>query len=147
MIRQNQTWLGLIGFAALVTAVGCGGDARSVGVPVEGEVVYQGDPVAGADVAFSAKDGGISAFARTDDQGRFEMKSQSTRDGIPPGTYRVKVTQIGVQSDWTPEHDEGVRPEKSESLGIPAKYGGYSTSGLTAEVVEGETNEVQLKLD
>ncbi|MEX0793639.1 MAG: carboxypeptidase-like regulatory domain-containing protein [Pirellulaceae bacterium] len=130
----------------VAVVVGCSSDSRPAGIPVRGMVAFKGQPVKGADVAFSGDNGAISAFARTDENGKFEMNSLNTQAGIPPGTYRVKITQVSVQSDWTPEHDEGVRPKKTEKLGIPAKYAGYASSGLTAVVSEGEPNEVNFDL-
>jgi hypothetical protein len=61
--------------------------------------------------------------------------------------YRVKITKFEVESDWTPEHDEGVRPKETSTMGLPAKYAGFESSGLTADVIEETENEFQFELN
>ncbi len=130
----------LVGILFALAGCGSGG---SEGVPVVGVVTYNGAPVAGADVAFSREGDApsVGAFGRTDDDGRFELSSPQIDGGIPPGNYSVKVSKMSVETSWTPEQDEGVRPEQIETVGLPAKYAEYETSGLTAVVEDGQTNE------
>jgi hypothetical protein len=141
---------GLLGLVALAVSTGCSFDDRPKGVPVAGVVSHQGKPVEGADVAFSMgfneDEMGAGAYGRTDENGRFELAARETSAGIPPGSYRVKITKFHVESGWTPDHDEGVRPKETESMELPSKYASFSSSGLTADVVDGSTNEFEFEL-
>lgn len=84
---------------------GCSQDERPLGVPVSGVVLLNGNPVEGADVAFSSREGSTGAFGVTDAQGRFQLSALETREGIPPGEYQVKITKVGVESEWHPDWD------------------------------------------
>ncbi len=139
-IRSFSAFFVLLGL--LCATVGCG-SGGSEGVPVVGVVTYNGAPVAGADVAFSLEGDApsVGAFGRTNDNGRFELSSPQIDGGIPPGNYLVKVSKMSVETSWSPGQDEGVRPEQIETVGLPAKYAEYKTSGLTAVVEDGQTNE------
>lgn len=139
--------VGSLLLVALLCYGGCSsGDDRPSGVPAEGVVRYKGEPVEGADIAFSGEEGKRSAFGRTDDQGRFDLTSRETREGIPPGKYRVKMTQVGVDSEWNPDWDPGKRPQEVAQSGIPKRYGSYETSELTASVAEDGPNEFEFEL-
>ena len=140
-------FLGFLSLLMLTTLLGCSSDDRPRGVPVVGVVTYRGVAVEGADVAFSASDDGTGGFGRTDENGRFQLTARETSGGILPGAYRVKITKFEVESDWTPEHDEGVRPKETSTMGLPAKYAGFESSGLTADVIEGAENEFQFELN
>lgn len=142
-------FLGFLSLLLLTTFLGCSSDERPRGIPVVGIVTHGGVAVEGADVAFSAsEDGtGTGGFGRTDENGRFELTARETLGGVPAGHYRVKITKFAVESDWTPEHDEGVRPKETSTMGLPAKYAGFESSGLTADVVEGAENEFQFELN
>lgn len=125
----------------------CSQDDRPLGVPVSGVVTYRGEPLEGADVAFSSEQPETaSGFGRTDAQGHFQLTSRETREGIPPGSYRVKITKVSVESEWDPEWDEGVRPKQVEQVGLPARYGDYETSGLSETVTEDGPNEFRFNL-
>jgi hypothetical protein len=75
------------------------------------------------------------------------LNSLETFGGVPAGSYRVKVTKFQVESEWTPEHDEGVRPKETSTMELPVKYANFSSSGLTAEVVEGGDNMFPFELN
>ena len=117
----------------LIALTGCG--AASSGpttTPVTGEVTLNGQPVAGADVAFMPTVSGpdsAPAQAITDDTGRFEVVSlfdqgRTTRTGMLPGSYAVSVTQLEQVSS-------SARPPRNL---LPEKYASPESSELGAVV-------------
>jgi hypothetical protein len=136
-VLVQRILLALVGIVALV---GCGSTASGPAtIPVTGEVMLNGQPVAGADVAFMPKVEGpdsASAQAITDDTGRFEVVSlfdqgRTSQAGMLPGAYAVSVTQLEQPSS-------SARPPRNL---LPEKYGSPETSELNAEVdAQGENH-------
>jgi hypothetical protein len=82
---------GLLLAAALACAAGCGGSGLR---KVEGEVLLDDQPVAGALVVFQREDnGGPPANAVTDEKGHFRLSTRASGDGVLPGTYKVTVSK------------------------------------------------------
>src|SRR3954471_18982221 len=83
------------GFVALVLSlIGCSSEGPSKGAPtypVEGVVKLKGQPVVGADIVFSQKDGSSSSFGRTDASGHYQLTTRKSNDGAPPGDYLVSI--------------------------------------------------------
>jgi hypothetical protein len=76
---------------ALACAAGCGGSGLR---KVEGEVLLDDQPVAGALVVFQREDsGGPPANAVTDEAGHFRLSTFASGDGVLPGTYKVTVSK------------------------------------------------------
>lgn len=80
---------------------GCGGKPTPPTVPVNGSVMYHGEPVAEAIVTFSpmtAGEGNFPAFAKTDAQGRFSLRTaidgSTDKHGAVEGTYIITVSKI-----------------------------------------------------
>jgi len=73
---------------ALVT-VGCGSRRT---LPVEGVVLLDGKPLAGASVQFIPEDKGRAATGETDASGRFMMSTFKPRDGALAGSYKVVIS-------------------------------------------------------
>jgi len=136
--------------AALLVALqisGCGPSATSPEVlkqlvPVRGTMTFQGQPVAGAVLAFHPADGSPNAdnswtSAVIDPDGRFEVKTSVSREmghGAVPGDYIVAVS-------WT----KPLQPNSSDSdLGpelLPRKYQDPKSSPLRI-TVEDDSNEL-----
>jgi hypothetical protein len=118
--------------------VGCGSTASGPAtIPVTGEVTLNGQPVAGADVAFMPRverPDLVPAQAITDDTGRFEVVSlfdqgRTTSTGMLPGAYSVSITQLE-------QPPSSARPPRNL---LPEKYAAPESSELSAEVAsEGE---------
>lgn len=124
---------------------GCGSTASGPAtIPVTGEVTLNGQPVAGADVAFMPKvEGAASAPAQaiTGDTGRFEVVSlfdqgRTTRSGMLPGAYSVSVTQLEQPSS-------SARPPRNL---LSEKYASPASSGLSAEVDARGENHFKFEL-
>jgi hypothetical protein len=118
--------------AMLLLAAGCGkGGGRHAAVyPVEGQVLWDGQPLEGAAVTFYVQGAAGTSFraprARTDAEGRFRLATYATADGAPEGEYAVGVVHIPMLrqgGDLVPGPND-----------LPAKYANPKTSGLLAQV-------------
>src|SRR3954453_9535562 len=76
----------------LLVAIALAGCGRSRTSPVEGSVLMDGKPVAGASIQFVAQGKGRDATGQTDKNGQFIMSTYKPRDGVLPGTYKVVIS-------------------------------------------------------
>jgi hypothetical protein len=131
--------------AVSVLAPGGCGSRQPDTVEVTGIVTMNGQAIDGANVVFYpvANEGGLACQARTDDSGRFQLRTHvgrgAYRAGIAAGTYAVTVSKFDTESI-------------SKTLGppanlLPAKYANQSTSGLIAEVAAQRENHFEFSLD
>jgi len=151
-------------------AAGCGRyrdqwtEQRPKTVPVTGEVLYKGAPLADAVVTFTNREAGRSATGTTDRNGRFRLttfekndgavpgkQEVSIRKGVPeiPGTNLTGMTKEELQAALNKMSEAELRalPLKSQlRWEIPERYGSPETSGLTAEVVDGGENHFRFEL-
>jgi hypothetical protein len=122
----------------IVVAVGLAGcgDGGPRLVKAGGSVKYQGKPLAGADVVFISEEGSLPSIGRTDEQGRFELKTNG-KPGAPMDEYKVAITAVRQKRPVSEAEAVGMTSEQiaanHESL-IPAKYNNKISSGLTATV-------------
>lgn len=130
---------------------------------VTGTVTYKGEPVEGATVTFlpaeskdmMSKGKGNAAYAITNKDGKFTLKTFSPDDGAVPGKYIVTVTKFEKKpvesvpdtdsADYKPpgENDAPPKPPKNE---LPAKYADIKTSDLNAEVHADTENQFDFNL-
>ena len=80
----------------------------------------------------------------TDAQGKLVCKTNGNWEGAPAGSYEAMVTKE------VPEMEEATEPGasakiKSNTRYVDQKYNNPKTSGLTAEVKEGD-NQIELKV-
>lgn len=130
-------------FAALVVAfvAGCGQSGPEL-FPVQGQVTLDGRPLADAGVMFLPADMGPSASGTTNSDGHFELMTVN-RIGAIRGNHHVAIAKrkyVGVKPGEEPVPG-GLRAEWYS----PNKYANPTTSGLSAEVGEGD-NEFQFEL-
>jgi hypothetical protein len=141
--------------------VGCTpGSSNPKTYPVTGSVTKAGKPVSGAQVVFvSVEQGGQSAFANTDAEGKYQLMTFEPNDGALPGTYVVKVSKYegGVAPAGT--ETRNLTPEEEEKLynpdakappapknELPAKYASEVTSGLKHTVpTSPSTFDIEIK--
>jgi hypothetical protein len=123
--------LAAIAVIAMVVG-GCGG-ATDGRVTASGTVTLDGDPLPDGTVAFY-KDG-ASAGVGTIESGGFELKETGGSEGIQPGSYQVAVESWEVEPNSVNDEGEIVTDGKSR---IPEKYNSATTSGLTAEITDGD---------
>lgn len=131
---------GLVVLICLLSA-GCGG-RKEMG-RVSGTVTFRGQPVPDAVVNFSPlqKPPGL---ARTDERGHYTLNTLRKGDGGFAGTSVVTITP------WSEPFDSiagGKPPPERPRPDIPERYREAATSPLTAEVVAGQENICDLKLE
>ena len=140
--------------AVLLTLVGCSSDnstsQRPRVVPVSGRVIANGQPLAGAHVTFTNTQANRSAFAKTDEEGKFRLTTFKPNDGAVPGKQQISVSKLesieqanaGVDRTTTPN----AAPTAARRWLIPRHYGDIRTSGLSAEVPEEGISDLILEL-
>ena len=120
----------LLVLVALLT--GCS-DGSLKPIPVSGTVLVDGQPAAGAEVAFFGTDEHLmvaeAPFPRAivAEDGTFTLSSFEPGDGAPAGDYRVTIVWKKSDSD-----DPEIRDMAPDELG--GRYSAPETSGLTATV-------------
>lgn len=121
--------LGLL--LACLTAVGCS-DSLHV-VPVEGKVIFQGEPLKFGAVLFQPEQGGQPACGKIQPDGTFKLSTFQLEDGAVVGRHKVRVTCYSSANSKSQKNG----PSGEQPLGqllIPRKYTIFGTSGLAAEV-------------
>jgi len=122
-------------------------------------VKLKGQPVVGADILFSLKDGSGSSFGRTDATGHYELTTRKSNDGALPGDYLVGIskaddaaapTQTFVPQEDTKNYNpfagKNPAPRPATKSGMPSHYADPKTSGLTARV-NAEKNTIDFDLN
>ncbi len=116
----------LISSALSAMILGCG--ASSGLYPVSGQVIYKGQPAAGAKVSFYRKDGQTPSNAipqaQADSDGSFQLVSEDLGSGAMPGDYVVLV-------EWRQGPLRTHRLEARKTLGKSAAREGKTV--LTAD--------------
>lgn len=122
-------------FASLMVAiVGCG-DGNYV--PVSGVVLLDGQPLADAKLVFEpiadadGNTGGSPSYGRTDDQGRYTLKSPvADQAGASLGKHRVRIITARA-----PEYTEAQITKARETLRKREEQGGNVAAEITDERV------------
>jgi hypothetical protein len=134
----------LLGLAALF-ALGCGSGKRA---PVSGTVTLNGAPLAGATVTFQpiAPKGSIqagdSSLGKTDESGKFTLRTTKGRNGALVGKHRVSISLLNPQvgdSDARPPRGGWPLADK-----VPPQYN--AKSDLTFDVPPGGTDKADFPL-
>jgi len=110
-------------------------------------VTLDGKPVEGAQVVIvPAAEGTTGADAITDPSGRFSLRAYPEKDGAIPGEYKVQVSKtVEVKLTGAKGSLDGGDPVRFD-YGVPAKYTGAKTSGLTLTIPDSGINDIQLTL-
>ena len=131
------TWRALIlGWVLLAVAlplVGCGGGGRPNSVTVTGQVLLDGQPLAGAAVMFTGPEGGAPVTAVTDANGNFKLEAV-----IGLNKVAVAKTEGGGgagEAELSPPDEMPSSPQVSSV--VPSKYANPATSGISVEVKPG----------
>ncbi len=127
-----------LGIASLLAAlVGCGG--KGPVAKVSGKGAVGGQPVTGAMINFISAETGVAASDDLDAGGAYDIQA-----GLRPGTYKVCVVP-SASADQPPM--PGKPPPKPSESKVPPKYRSDATSGLTAELQEGDNPNKDFALD
>ena len=130
MSKQLLFCCGLLCLLFLVT--GCGKNCS-----LKGRVVFSDDqaPVTAGTVCF-VSDKGI-ARGTIDQNGYYVVGSIGAKDGLPPGTYRVYITDTEIIESMP----SGL-PRRTQV--IESKFSQPETSGLTVEVKSSMTHNIEV---
>ena len=109
--------------------------------PTTGKVVFKdGQPVRNGTIELESLDFGTTATGTIREDGTFVLGTYAPTDGAAAGKHRAIVVQL-IIADGTVKHT------KDHGLPVDSKYGRYETSGLTAEVLPQDHNNVVLTLE
>ena len=108
-----------------LAGLGCGGGSKAKPVKVEGVVLLDGNPLAGAMVRYSPLDAnGEGAYGLTRDDGTFRLSCQSGAEGALPGQYKVVIAQADSQKTEAPaDPKEAQRMADQMMRGMVGKVG------------------------
>ena len=128
----------------LLVATGC--DRGPTMTPLQGQVLYEGQPLEYGSVMFQPVGGGGLARGRIGPEGKFVLSTYNEGDGVKIGLCRVRITAFEIQRPGgrTAEF-EGETP-LGESA-IPQKYQGFGSSGIEIEVTPDMPQPVIIELD
>jgi hypothetical protein len=117
---------------------GCGGSGG--GTRVQGKVLLNDKPLAGAEVLLEGKEKGAEGGygGKTNEQGEFDITSTGSKP-IKPGTYRVLISKYVDKQGRTPDPEEFEQMRARGELVnlLPHEYSDPASSDLFAEVKEG----------
>lgn len=144
-------------FATGFTLCGCQNSSRLDGlVPASGVVMYENNPVEGAQITFAPVSGSGEkrmATATTDAKGRFIMMSLNPGDGVFPGEYAVSIKKIELMGEPKKETlPDGTVIERGRTDDrviekLPLKYGSGKTSELKVVVSEKGDKNIEFLLE
>ena len=131
MYKQFLLCFGL--FCLLFLVVGCSGKCG-----LKGKVVFSDDqtPLSQGTVCL-VSDKGI-ARGTIDKDGNYVVGSISAKDGLPPGTYRIYLTETEILEPMP----GGGLPRRIPQ--IDEKYSEPTSSGLSVEVKSSMTHNIQV---
>jgi len=133
-----MNWLNSCVIVVTALLVGC---SSSKTAPVNGRVKFKdggdaGGVLRGYMVSFEPEDDRISGTGEIAADGTFKITTFAADDGAIPGRHRVAISP--------PDPPPDAPPPKPV---IPLKYRDFGTSGLTADIKPGTTNNVEFELE
>ncbi len=142
-----------LALSAILLLFGCSQNEHPELRQVKGTILYNGEPVEDAVVAFYNDNSLRLASGRTDADGEFYLTSFNNNDGALPGEHTVVVSKTeSSAAEEAPKlsMDEAakVRPRKFSFTRrlLPAKYASVDTSPLKVTVNVDQSNDVTLEL-
>lgn len=143
-----------------ILVAGCGsGVDRPTTVPVEGTVMYNNAPVAGANVSFHTEGAPRAAYGITDAEGHFSLSTFDVKDGAMVGDHVATVTlpqedpsgpdpmgENASAEDLVASYQEEMNKEDDAESKLPEKYGSSATSPLKFTVTAEGPNKFVLEL-
>jgi len=127
--------------------VSCGGPSKKLN-PVEGQVLYKGQPLAEATVSFHPRQGEKNptpSTGVTDEQGIFRLQT-GNYEGAPVGDYAVTVIKsVTVGGGGKGKRFSTAPPETTDAL--KGAYADSKKTTLSATVKDGENKLPPFRLD
>ena len=117
--------------ALVVASGGCGQKVKLA--RVTGKVTYKGNPVPNGGITFLPDPSGPPASGSIGPDGTYTLQTADLGEGAVLGKHAVMITALQSGEAKGPEERDPLPPPI-----IPTKYGSTSTSGLTAEVKDGD---------
>ena len=141
MQRSRYFLLCALLFAVAVVATGCGKPK------VTGKVTFtDGSPLTQGTVNFT--DDKILCKGSIQEDGTFEMRTLKPGDGVPPGTYKVYLTEtmrFGEAIESTSLDTTAVMHKTVND--VPPKYSNPEQSGLTIDVKKSMKYDITIDPD
>lgn len=141
MQRSRYLLLCALLFAVAVVATGCGKPK------VTGKVTFtDGSPLTQGTVNFT--DDKILCKGSIQEDGTFEMRTLKPGDGVPPGTYKVYLTEtmrFGEAIESTSLDTTAVMHKTVND--VPPKYSNPEQSGLTIDVKKSMKYDITIDPD
>jgi hypothetical protein len=147
--------LAAIAGMGLMIVIGCGDDSGlDARHPVSGKVTYNSQPVAKGRIDFVPAEATGRAASGDISDGTYTLTTAKPGDGALPGSYKVTVTSVEVDTTELKaiakggqfHHDEAfLKANQNAKRLVPAKYQLAETSGLTA-TVKAESNKIDFPL-
>ena len=126
---RSATRFGILGVACLAI-MGCGAETGEL----SGTVTYNSKPVRMGTVTVAAADGSIQT-------GTINTDGTYTVTGIPIGPAKISVGSPDPKSTKVAQRKKEEPPPKPDTtnwMAIPSKYGDAKDSGLTTEIKSGK---------
>lgn len=134
----GDLWKRASGLLLLLCAIGCSQSTRLPVHPVEGQLNFQGKPLANALVVLHPRDTSdprlLPATAKTDAAGKFQLTTYEKGDGAASGEFTLTV-----QCYRLIKNGGGFEPGPNI---LPAKFAQAESSGIVVRVAEGK-NDLQ----
>lgn len=143
----SKRYLFLVAILGLFAVSGCKGPKIKGLVPVQGIVIYNGEPLDGATVGFTPKEfkpGDRLGTGKTDSQGRFELRTIGEL-GVLPGEYTVVIIKNATSPGTQAPLPGRPVPPVIKSL-IPKRYSDPKTSDLNVVVEHKGIRDLQLEI-
>jgi hypothetical protein len=138
LFRSNARYV-VAGIALMASAAGCS-DGKLKIYPVTGQVLYNGQPLKGVEIAFHPVDAknntGYPPHGKTDADGKYVLTTYIKDDGAPAGEFKVAIA-FAVEAV-----DEGSDQSKKLSFQVPLKYHKTESSGISV-LVKPESNTLE----
>ncbi len=153
-MKQPLSWLLTLAFVALA-AFGCSTEDHPAVAPVTGRVLYQGQPVANANVTFMNESAARAATGVTNEQGEFRLTTFEPDDGAAPGLNKVAVSKAAPTAAVTDLESEAyaqamqqiASPTAAPKSEIPMKYADTNSTPLSMEVDAEQDNHFEITLE
>lgn len=147
---KSRKWV-LAGLIALSVSLvqGCGSQKKGEHpvYPVSGQVLYKGKPLPDAFVMLVPETKNLpGAYAKTDQDGRFQTTTYNPKDGAVAGNFKV-VVQKSIVPTTEEISDPKVGAKIKIASAIPLKYSNPNLSKLSANVTQQGPNDLTISLN